>query len=159
MQAGGGVGQARFGILTLGSIPPSKDPFANDPIRCSSSECNGDFYSELLLDYGARSAEWIPIDLDSKDAAEDEDLAARIRDYSGFFIGGGDQSRYSEVLQRDDGSDTAVLAAIRAAVSDGAGFAGTSAGATIMQAGPMVTGGDSYYGIRDGSHRGCSSNP
>ena len=81
----------------------------------------------------------------------------RIRNYSGFIIGGGDQSRYSQVLRRDDGSDTAALAAIRAAVSTGAVLAGTSAGATIMQTGPMVTGGESYYGIRDGSHRGYSS--
>ena len=159
MQAGGGVGQARFGILTLGSIPPSEDPFADDPIRCSSSVCNGDFYIDLLKEYGAESAEWIPVDLDSRDAAENEQLASQVHGYSGFFFGGGDQSRYSEVLQRDDGSDTAMLAAIRAAVSTGAGLAGTSAGATIMQTGPMVTGGESYYGVRDGSSRGYSSDP
>ena len=159
MQAGGGVGQARFGVLTIGSIPPSEDPYADDPIRCSSSECNGDFYIELLGKYGAESAEWIPVDLDSREAAEDEELAARVRDYGGFFIGGGDQSRYSEVLQRENGTDTAVLAAIKAAVDAGAGLAGTSAGATIMQAGPMVTSGDSYYSVRDGSKRGYSSDP
>lgn len=159
VQAGGGVGQARFGVLTIGSIPPSEDPFADDPTRCSSSACNGDFYIDLLEEYGAESAEWIPVDLDSKEAAENEELAARVRDYSGIFIGGGDQSRYSEVLQREDGTDTAVLAAMKAAVDAGAGLAGTSAGATIMQAGPMVTGGDSYYSIRDGSGRGYSTNP
>ena len=159
VQAGGGVDQARFGVLTIGSIPPSDDPFVDDPTRCSSSECNGNFYIELLEEYGAKSVEWIPVDLDSKEAAEDEELAARVREYTGFFIGGGDQSRYSEVLQREDGTDTAVLAAMKAAVDAGAGLAGTSAGATIMQAGPMVTGGDSYYSVRDGSRRGYSSNP
>ena len=159
IEAGGGRGKARFGILTAASIAPSQDRYADDPDQCSSSSCNGDYYHELLQHYGAASAEWIPVDLDSRSAAEDAELAARVRRCTGFFIGGGDQSRLSEVLQRGtDRSDTAVLAAVRAAVRDGAGIAGTSAGATIMQAGPMVTGGESYYAVRDGSRRGYSMN-
>lgn len=98
--------------------------------------------------------------MDNKAAAEDPQLAEKVRGYTGFFIGGGDQTRYSDLLFKADGkTDTALLAAIRAAVNGGAGIAGTSAGAAIMQAGQMVTGGESYYGVRDGSAPDLSDNP
>lgn len=156
VEAGGGV-QSNFGVLTAGSIPKSQDPNASDPEKCSNSECNGDYYVNLLKQNGAGSAQWIPIDLDHQTAAEDVQLAARVRSYTGFFIGGGDQTRYSEILIRTDNkTDTAVLAAMRAAISSGAGVAGSSAGAAIQQAGPMVTGGESYYGVRDGAEPGYS---
>jgi hypothetical protein len=37
-------------------------------------------------------------------------LAARVCGYTGFFIGGGDQSRYSDILIKSDGkTDTALI--------------------------------------------------
>lgn len=58
----------------------------------------------------------------------------RARHAGGFFLVGGDQSRYTASLLRADGSDTPLLAAIRAAHAGGAVIAGSSAGAAIMSA-------------------------
>jgi cyanophycinase len=44
-----------------------------------------------------------------------------------------------------------------AAINNSVGVAGSSTGAAIQQAGPMVTGGESYYGVRDGAEPGYSS--
>lgn len=158
VQAGGGS-KAKFGVLTAASIPASQDPNAGNS-NCANSACNGAYYANLLTKYGAASATWIPVDLDHKDAAENTTLASLVRGYTGFFVGGGDQSRYIECLVRSDGrTDTAVLAAVRAAIGAGAGIAGTSAGTAILQSGPMISGGESYYGIRDGTSAGSSSDP
>ncbi len=58
----------------------------------------------------------------------------RARHAGGFFLVGGDQSRYTAALLGPDGSDTPLLAAIRAAHAGGAVIAGSSAGAAIMSA-------------------------
>lgn len=58
----------------------------------------------------------------------------RARHAGGFFLVGGDQSRYTASLLRADGSDTPLLAAIRTAHARGAVIAGSSAGAAIMSA-------------------------
>ncbi|OYQ31678.1 cyanophycinase [Niveispirillum lacus] len=58
----------------------------------------------------------------------------RARHAGGFFLVGGDQSRYTAALLRADGSDTPLLAAIRAAHAAGAVIGGSSAGAAIMSA-------------------------
>ena len=147
---GGGSG-AKFGVLTAGSVPASQDPKAGTP-ECSNAECNGDFYGNLLRRYGAGSAEWIPIDLDKASAAEDEALATKVRGMTGFFLGGGDQSRYTTLLfQKNGGADTKVLAAMKSAVQAGAVIAGTSAGAAVLQGAVMITGGETYHGLLDGS--------
>lgn len=146
-----GGSRASFGVLTAASIPESQDPNAGNS-NCSNSKCNGLFYGDILKSFGAQSAIWIPIDLDHKSAAEDKTLAASIAKLTGFFIGGGDQSRYTDLLLRSDGlTDTAALAAMRSALQNGAAVAGTSAGAAVLQKTPMVTGGESYYGVRDGA--------
>ncbi len=146
-----GGSNSRFGVLTAGSVPASQDPNA-ETSECSNAECNGEFYSNILRRYGAASAEWIPLDLDRPAAAEDAALAEKVRGMTGFFLGGGDQSRYTTLLLRGSGGrDSAMLAAIRASVQAGAVIAGTSAGAAVLQGSVMVTGGESYYGVRDGS--------
>lgn len=158
VQSGGGA-NSRFGVITAGSIPATQDPNSNSA-SCDNSECNGKYYAGLLKKFGASFAEWIPVDLDHKDSAEDTTLADKVRGYTGFFVGGGDQSRYIEcLLKSDQKTDTAVLAAVRAAVKGGAGIAGSSAGTAILQSGPMITGGESYYGIRDGTYSRPSDNP
>ncbi|MEU9832418.1 cyanophycinase [Streptosporangium sp. NPDC048047] len=149
-RAGGPV--ARFGVITAASVPPSQDPDAGTP-DAANSEANGAFYAGLLTRYGAGSAEWLPIDLDHPDAADSPELAAKVRTMTGFFFGGGDQYRYVRTMIRD-GRDSPVLAAIRDRLEHGAVVAGSSAGAQI-QAGPdMVTGGESYEGLRDGARPG-----
>lgn len=56
----------------------------------------------------------------------------RARHAGGFFLVGGDQSRYTAALLRADGTDTPLLAAVRTAHARGAVIAGSSAGAAIM---------------------------
>ena len=158
IEAGGGA-QSRFGVLTAASIPKSQDPYAGDPSKCDNSECNGAYYSDILIKKGAGHAEWIPVDLDHPNAANNPALAMRAHGYTGFFIGGGDQSRLVDLLVKSNYSDSKLLSAILYSIQNGAGVAGTSAGTTIQQAGPMVTSGESYQGVRDGALPHRSKNP
>ncbi|GAA4605826.1 cyanophycinase [Actinoplanes octamycinicus] len=147
----GGPGRARIGIVTAASSVPSEDPDAGTP-DCNNSVCNGDYYAELFRGYGAE-AQWIPIDLDHQAAADDPAVVAQVNSLTGFFFGGGDQFRYVTTMMRN-GADSAVLAAIRARLRAGAVVAGTSAGAQIQAGRDMLTGGESYESLRDGSEPG-----
>ncbi|WP_309144065.1 cyanophycinase [Streptomyces sp. PKU-MA01144] len=150
----GGSG-ARIGVLTAASVPASRDPHAGDPDRCSNSECNGAYYADLFKRHGAEHAEWIPIDLDHIANADDDEVVARIDSMTGFFFGGGDQYRYvTTLLNGGDHTDSRALAAIRRKLARGAVVAGSSAGAQITAGRDMVTGGESYRGLRDGSTPG-----
>ena len=149
-----GGDKARIGVLTCASVPPSQDPDAGTK-DASNSEANGAFYADLLRSYGAGHVEWVPVDLDRVAAADDPHLAATVASFTGFFFGGGDQYRYVTCLMRGPSQqDSAVLAAIRGAFARGAVVAGTSAGAQIQAGRDMVTGGESYQGVRDGSRPG-----
>ncbi|MFH9728578.1 cyanophycinase [Streptomyces sp. NPDC017254] len=79
---------------------------------------------------------------------------------TGFFFGGGDQYRYITTLLRGDGrTDSKVLAAIRAKLARGAVVSGSSAGAQIASGPDMVSGGESYEGLRGGSAPGYFEDP
>lgn len=154
----GGAG-ARIGVLTASSVPPSQDPDAGTP-DASNSEANGQFYAGLLRAHGAGDAVWIPVDLDRLTAADDPAVAALAESCTGFFFGGGDQFRYiTTLLHGDAHTDTLVLAAIRRRHAAGAVLAGSSAGAQIQQGPDMVTGGESYNAVRDGSMPGYFDDP
>jgi cyanophycinase len=71
-----------------------------------------------------------------------------------FFFAGGDQFRYVQSMIRPNGTDGAVLAAIRQRFNAGAPIAGTSAGMQIFAGPDMITGGLSYFGLRDGTQPG-----
>ncbi|GHJ43694.1 hypothetical protein Cs7R123_10360 [Catellatospora sp. TT07R-123] len=151
--------RARIGVLTAASVPPSQDPDAGTP-DASNSEANGTFYRDLLLSHGAGDAVWIPVDLDNVAAADDPAVAALAAGCTGFFFGGGDQFRYvTTLLHGDAHTDTLVMAAIRRRHACGAVVAGSSAGAQIQQGADMVTGGESYNALRDGSHPGYFDDP
>ncbi|MGL5851472.1 MAG: cyanophycinase [Phycicoccus sp.] len=153
----GGEG-ARIGVVTAASLPESEDPDAGTP-DASNSVANGEFYVGLLESYGA-DAEWVPVDLDRIADADDPDLARVVREYDGFFFGGGDQYRLVQTLQRGERQrDSRVLAAIRSAFQDGAVVAGTSAGAQIQAGANMVTGGESWEGLVDGAEAGYFDDP
>ncbi|MFD3326691.1 cyanophycinase [Streptomyces sp. NPDC058701] len=155
----GGAG-ARIGVITAASVPASQDPHADDPQRCSNSACNGAHYAGLFKQHGAADAQWIPVDLDHVDAADSDEVVAQINAMTGFFFGGGDQYRYvTTLLHGEQHTDSKVLAAIRAKLSSGAVVAGSSAGAQIAAGRDMVTGGDSYQGLRDGSAPGYFDDP
>ncbi|MFE5879533.1 cyanophycinase [Streptomyces hydrogenans] len=150
----GGSG-ARIGIITAASVPESQDPYAGDPERCSNSACNGTYYADLFKRHGAADAQWIPLDLGHVANADSDAVVAQVESMTGFFFGGGDQYRYVTTLLRgEEHQDSKVLAAIRAKLAHGAVVAGSSAGAQIASGPDMVTGGESYEGLRDGSAPG-----
>ncbi|MGY0019927.1 cyanophycinase [Streptomyces sp. YJ-C3] len=156
----GGPGHARIGVLTAASVPASQDPNADDPEQCSNSECNGAYYADLFRRHGAADAQWIPVDLDHLANADSDAVVAQINSMSGFFFGGGDQYRYvTSLLHGEQHTDSKVLAAIRAKLAGGAVVSGSSAGAQIASGPDMLTGGDSYPALRDGSRPGYFDDP
>ncbi|GJF31362.1 hypothetical protein KNE206_40620 [Kitasatospora sp. NE20-6] len=156
----GGAGRARIGVLTAASVPESQDPDAADPERCSNSACNGAYYAALFARHGAADAQWIPVDVEHVAAADSDAVVARVESMTGFFFGGGDQYRYiTSLLHGDAHTDSRVLAAIRAKLAAGAVVAGSSAGAQIASGPHMVSGGDSYQALRDGSAPGYFDDP
>ncbi|MGK5441902.1 cyanophycinase [Micromonospora sp. URMC 105] len=155
----GGAGKARIGIFTAAAPVPSEDPDAGTP-DCNNSVCNGDYYAKLFTSYGAADAQWIPIDLDHPEAADDPAVAKQIDSMTGFFFGGGDQYRYITTMTRGAAQrDSAALAAVRRKLRSGAVVAGTSAGAQIMAGKDMITGGSTEPGLRDGAKPGYFDDP
>ncbi|GAA4038589.1 cyanophycinase [Nonomuraea soli] len=139
-----GGAHARIGVITTAS----SDPYGT-----------AEDYIALLKQYGAGQAVHVPVTSDAPQKAEDPQLAHMVTGLTGVFFGGGDQWRYVRTLIRPDGSDTAVLAAIRSAYADGAPVAGTSAGLHFLNGPDMVTGGDSYEALRDGAKVGYFDDP
>ncbi|MFI9119757.1 cyanophycinase [Streptomyces bikiniensis] len=151
---------ARIGVITAASVPESQDPHADDPEQCSNSACNGAHYADVFKRHGAADAQWIPLDVDHVANADSDAVVAQVESMTGFFFGGGDQYRYVTTLLRGDAHrDSKVLAAIRAKLARGAVVAGSSAGAQIASGPDMVTGGESYEGLRDGSAPGYFDDP
>lgn len=129
VELAGGVGKAKIGIITAASEP-------------EEAEANGAFYCELFKDgYGALGAEWISIDLHRIANNSALDVLRQLDSMTAFFFGGGDQSKLVSCFLNADHTDTPALALIRSRFEKGALVAGTSAGAVIQSAGPMVTGG------------------
>ncbi|GAA2435294.1 cyanophycinase [Streptomyces lavendulocolor] len=152
--------KARIGVITAASVPESQDPHAGDPARCSNSACNGAYYAGLFKRHGAADAQWIPLDIDHVANADSDSVVAQVESMSGFFFGGGDQYRYVTTLLRgQEHTDSKVLAAIRAKLARGAVVSGSSAGAQIASGPDMVSGGESYEGLRDGSAPGYFDDP
>ncbi|SCL25115.1 cyanophycinase [Micromonospora nigra] len=150
----GGPGRARIGIFTAAAPVPSEDPDAGTP-DCNNSVCNGDYYADLFEGFGAADAQWIPIDLDNPEKADDPAVVRQINSMTGFFFGGGDQYRYVTTMTRGRAQrDSAALAAVRRKLRAGAVVAGTSAGAQIMAGRDMITGGSVDPGLRDGAKPG-----
>ncbi|MFF3617040.1 cyanophycinase [Streptomyces sp. NPDC002580] len=155
-----GGAKARIGVITAASVPESQDPDAGDPDKCSNSACNGAYYASLFKRYGAADAQWIPVDLDHITNADSDAVAAQVDSMTGFFFGGGDQARYlTTLLHADAHTDSKVLAAIRRKLTRGAVVSGSSAGAQIASGPDMVSGGDSYQSLRDGSAPGYFDDP
>ncbi|MGW8354541.1 cyanophycinase [Streptomyces wedmorensis] len=152
--------RARMGIITAASVPESQDPHAGDPDLCGNSACNGAYYADLFKRHGAADAQWIPLDIDHVANADSDAVVAQVESMTGFFFGGGDQYRYITTLLRgDEHKDSKVLAAIRAKLAHGAVVSGSSAGAQIASGPDMVSGGESYESLRDGSAPGYFDDP
>ncbi|MGN9777519.1 cyanophycinase [Micromonospora sp. H33] len=136
-QAGGS--EARIGVLSASSASPH---WAANQV------------GKVLEQYGAAKVTWIPVSVKKKGSGDDAANAALAASMTGFFFAGGDQFRYVQSMIHADGSDGSVLAAIRQRFQAGAPVAGTSAGMQIFAGPDMITGGLSYYGVRDGAQPG-----
>lgn len=134
-----GGSQARIGVLSASSAVPHSS--ANAVVKA-------------LKRHGAGAATWIPVTEKKDGSGEDPAHAALAAGMTAFFFTGGDQFRYVQTMIRPDGTDGAVLAAIRQRFDAGAPVAGTSAGMQIFAGPDMITGGLSYYGVRDGTQPG-----
>jgi cyanophycinase len=128
IELGGGPEKARIGILTTGSGVPEE---------------GARLYVDAFAARGGK-AEWLPLTSKSRGGAEDPAMVAQAARCNVFFLGGGDQRRYTRALLRRGGADTALLQAIRRAYESGGVVAGTSAGAAVLVDASMVTGGESW---------------
>lgn len=80
--------------------------------------------------YGAASATYIPVTENSNNA-DDPAIADLVKQQTGIFFGGGDQSRILKAL-RPKGRETLALIAVKDLLKEGAVVAGTSAGAACL---------------------------
>ena len=165
IELAGGKGVAKIGVITAASGSPEDDREAGDPCLASNYQDNGDYYVEAFKQFGAAEAERIPIDIDHISNKNSREVAQQVKSLTGFFFGGGDQSRLIESFLNEDNSDSLVLAAIHENYEDGAAIFGTSAGTAIQTGGsyvrdsnlslPMITGGQSYEALRDPDEELC----
>ncbi|MFE6254740.1 cyanophycinase [Agromyces sp. NPDC057865] len=170
---GAGPERAKIAIVTAAARSARTPAQAADP-TLNNAAANGLYYSALFRQYGAETYA-VPVDaaIDypgdeyRPDRADDAAVVAEIEDATGVFFGGGDQMRYVRTLQDcapapleafTSCTDTAVLAALRAAADRGV-VAGVSAGLAILQGADMVTGGESYEAWRDGATAGYLDDP
>lgn len=100
------------------------------PTAAGNPERSARITAAHLERYGARPFV-APVGVGSG-AAEDPELAARVRQAGGAFFTGGDQGRITAALLRPDGGRSRVLDALWALYRQGGVIAGTSAGAAMM---------------------------
>jgi cyanophycinase len=139
---GGGKGVARFGVISAASEDP-----------CCGADSSFYYYNDLLLSYGAAEVYYIDVTVDTAANNADPAVVAKVRTLTGFFIGGGDQTRIVRSFYNlDDKAASPVLIAIKETLlATGGVVAGTSAGSDVMTGSVMITGGSSYGGLRDGA--------
>ena len=100
---------------------------------------------------------YIPITADHPEKNSDPEVVDHIRSLTGFFFGGGDQTRLVKAYYNGVGNSSgvvaspALLAIKEALLSSGGVVAGTSAGTDIQTSSVMITGGKSYDGLVHGS--------
>lgn len=95
----------------------------------------GHQYRRIFHDLGTSDVEIL--DIRNRASADDEEMAAVIRESTGVFLTGGNQNRLARILR-----DSAVAEAIKERQECGVPVAGTSAGASVMSS-VMVAGGQS----------------
>lgn len=99
----------------------------------------------------------MPITADHPEKNSDPAVVEHIESLTGFFFGGGDQTRLVQAYYTGVGNSTgavaspALLAIKRALLASGGVVAGTSAGTDIQTSSVMITGGKSYDALVDGS--------
>jgi cyanophycinase len=124
------------------------------PTAAGNPERSGRITAEILASYGARPFV-VPLSdrlagTDVHQAADDAQLAARVRSAGGAFFTGGDQGRITAALRHADGGNSAVLDALWDLYRRGGVIAGTSAGAAIMSKTMFYEGRAPLPTLRDG---------
>ena len=146
VERAGGLKNAKIGIISTASSNPE--------------ESAGFYLEDFDTLYGdAADVEWIPIARDTCDGYKNDQgsaVAAQIKDRNGFIFTGGDQSFitdcfFNENPKTQTRTDTALIKALRSQFDAGAVIAGTSAGTAVQPTSPMITNGESYEALRDGS--------
>lgn len=111
------------------------------------------YYRDQLTAYGAAEVYYIPVTVDSKGNNSNSEVVQNVQRMSGFFFGGGDQLRiiYS-FFNNDEKEPSEVLRAIKQTLlRTGGVVAGTSAGTDCQTGNTMISGGESYEGVVDGT--------
>ena len=106
------------------------------------------FYRDLLTYYGAAEVYYVPVALDTADQNTNATVVAQIKTLTGFFFGGGDQTRVIQSFYNYNSKvPSPVLNAIKETLlATGGVVAGTSAGTDCQTDKIMITGGVSYQG-------------
>ncbi|KAH3757307.1 extracellular cyanophycinase [Pelomyxa schiedti] len=143
VELSGGLG-SRVGV-----IPAASD----DPV--SSAE----YYVDLLRNTWGLDPYWIMVDEAHLDNASNPEVVELANSMSGFYFSGGDQARVTASFLFPNGTDTPVMAAIRAKYNAGAVVLGSSAGTACQTSYPMVDGGESYEALIYGTFDTCDIDP
>jgi len=111
------------------------------------------YYEEMLLNYGALEAYWIPVHEANKPANSDPEIVSNIRRMTGFIFGGGDQARVTRSFFNEPGRvESPALEAIRLTYEAGAVISGSSAGVACLNWPVMMAGGVSYNALKNGAY-------
>jgi cyanophycinase len=142
IELGGGKQKARFGVISAASENP-----------CCDEDSSWVYYRDMLMQYGAAEVYYIPITVDTRGNNSNPKVIEQIKTLTGFFFGGGDQTRIiTSFYNNDERIPSPALLAIRETLlTTGGVVAGTSAGTDVQTINTMITGGDSYEALRDGS--------
>lgn len=142
IELGGGINKAKFGIITSASENP-----------CCNKSSSWFYYSNMLTLYGAAEVYYIPITINTKENNINKNVINHIKTLTGFFFGGGDQSKIIESFYNNNERipSPALLAIRETLLSTGGVVAGTSAGTDCQTIYTMITGGNSYESLLYGS--------
>ncbi len=148
IELAGGKSAAKIGILPAASGKPSKyaDLFKKDLIRYGVNEANIEIIPIAVKNDKTTKeideSTWLK-------NAQDAKVSDAIKNYTGIWMTGGDQTRITQALLQADKTNTPALDAIWQMYQKGGVIGGTSAGAAVMSA-VMISGGDSLGALRDG---------
>ena len=112
------------------------------------------YYRDQLTKYGAAEVYYIPVTVDTSGNNTNTDVIDHIGTLTGFMFGGGDQLKIIESFYNGHSNQIvspALLAIRESLLKTGGVIAGTSAGTDCQTDKVMITGGDSYVGLVDGS--------
>ena len=132
IEMSGGAGVARIGIVTAASSSPFD---------------SADFYETIFAQYGAVETYWIPVWMGNPGAALDPSVVVEVERMTGFFFGGGDQSRIITCFYLDNGeirTETEVLKAMRLMYENGT----AAAGGFVLT---VTAAGESYNALKYGA--------